>query len=250
MKLLKEMSQKDLKIIKLIVLDVDGVLVPRGTEIQQKGNFLKIKTKKIPKKEIELIKELYANGFHININSGRGLYMLQKMFFSILPFVSLTYENGSATWIKGRVYQHTNSFAELREVEEKLRKIKSKSIKGFEPKEFIISIHCKRRIRSIEKVVAEYKQLYYLWNGEAYDIGLKSKQTKVVGLKNLIKILRIKNKNTLALGDNYNDKDMINAAGVSISADKKRLKADFFMPLSKKELPAQKLLSKILGIIK
>ena len=159
MKPLKEMNQKDIKDIKLIVLDVDGIIVPRGTQIQEKGDFLKIKIKKVSKKELELIKKLNSKGIHININSGRGLYMLQKMFFNVLPYVSLTYENGSATWIDGKVYQHVNSFSRLRELEEKLRKIKSKSIEGFEPKEFIISIHCKNRIASIEKTVNKLQSM-------------------------------------------------------------------------------------------
>ena len=141
MKPLKEMKKKDIQKIKLIIFYVDGILIPRGTEIVQKGDSLRIKIKKIPKKEIELIKKLHTKGFYININSGRGLYMLRKMFSDILSFVSLTYENGSATWLKGKIYQHVNSFSGLKKVEEELKKIKSKSIEGFEPKEFIISIH-------------------------------------------------------------------------------------------------------------
>ena len=38
MKQLNELSKKDLAKIKMIVLDVDGVLVPRGTKIKQIGN--------------------------------------------------------------------------------------------------------------------------------------------------------------------------------------------------------------------
>jgi len=40
--------------------------------------------------------------------------MLQEMFREILPFVSLTYECGSATWYKGKIYQHINSFERVR----------------------------------------------------------------------------------------------------------------------------------------
>ena len=249
MKPLKEMKARDIKNIKLIVFDVDGIIVPRGTEIQQRGDYLKVKIKKIPKSEIELIKQLHKGGFQISINSGRGLYMLEKMFFEILPFVNLTYENGSATWLKGKVYQHVNSFSKLREVEEELRKIKSKAIKGFEPKEFTITIHCSKRVKAIEKIISKYKQLYRIWNSEAYDIGLKNSQTKLVGLKRLISLLKLKKKNVLAIGDNYNDKEMLNGAGVSISADKRRLKADFFVELSRKTLPAERLMIKILEVL-
>src|SRR3989344_2503571 len=113
MKPISEFSKKDLQKIKMIVFDVDGVLVPRGTKIKQVGNTTTLNTKVIHTRQIEQIRELNKRGFLINISSGRGLYMLQEMFRAVLPFVSLTFENGSATWHKGRIYQHTNSFKHL-----------------------------------------------------------------------------------------------------------------------------------------
>src|SRR3989344_6021838 len=133
MKPLSEISKADLSDIKMIVFDVDGVLVPRGTKIKQVGNTTTLETKVINEKQIEQIKELNKLGFLINISSGRGLYMLQEMFRDILPFVSLTYENGSATWHKGKIYQHINSFEYLNDIFPKLKQIINKKIKGFEP---------------------------------------------------------------------------------------------------------------------
>src|SRR3989344_1130617 len=121
------MSKKEISKIKMIVFDVDGVLVPRGTKIKQTGNTTTLQTKVIAKKQIEQIKKLNKKGFLINISSGRGLYMLQEMFRDILPFTSLTYENGSATWIKGKVYQHVNSFDYLKDVFPKLQKEKNEN---------------------------------------------------------------------------------------------------------------------------
>src|SRR3990167_6602146 len=120
MKPLNEMSKADLNNIKMIVFDVDGVLVPRGTKIKQEGNTTTLETKVIAGKQIEQIQKLYQKGYLINISSGRGLYMLQEMFRGILPFVSLTYENGSATWYKGKIYQHVNSFEYLKNLFPKL----------------------------------------------------------------------------------------------------------------------------------
>ena len=105
MKPLNQMLKKDINKVKMIVFDVDGVLVPRGTKIKQVGNRTSFTTKIIAKKQIEQIHKLFKKGFLINISSGRGLYMLQEMFREILPFVSLTYENGSATWYKGKIFQ-------------------------------------------------------------------------------------------------------------------------------------------------
>ncbi|MEK7190615.1 MAG: hypothetical protein AAB661_02520, partial [Patescibacteria group bacterium] len=69
--------------------------------------------------------------------------------------MSLTYENGSATWDKGKIFQHINSFKNLQNVFQKLKKATNKNIniKGFEPKEFIITIHCTKQVKEIEKIV-------------------------------------------------------------------------------------------------
>lgn len=251
MKSLNQMSKKDLSQIKMIVFDVDGVIVPRGTKIKQIGNTTTLETKIIHEKQIEQIKELYKKGFLINISSGRGLYMLQEMFRGILPFISLTYENGSATWYQGKIYQHINSFEYLRGVFPKLKKVASKNtnVKGFEPKEFIITIHCIKQIKEIEEIVKKEKGLVTVWNGEAYDILIKKYQTKAIGLRHAMKIFKLKKKNIMAIGDNYNDHELLQASGTPISADKSRVKGKFFVPLKGKFLPADKLMQKILSLI-
>jgi HAD superfamily hydrolase (TIGR01484 family) len=248
MKSLDELTKEDIKHVKIIVLDVDGVLVPRGTKIKQVGNRTCFETKKIKKRQIEQIKKLHKIGYKININSGRSLFMLKEMFRDILSFISLTYENGSATWSDGKVYQHVNSFREIKNVMDDLRKIKHRDIKGFEPKEFIITIHCKKRIGKIENTVNKYKNLYWIWNDEAYDVGVKKIQTKAVGLRKVMKLFKLKRKNVLVSGDNYNDREMIKEAGISVSADRSRLIGDFYVHLNGKFLPADSLMQKIIHL--
>ena len=249
MKPIKELKKEYLKEIRMIVFDVDGVLVRRGTRIKQIGNITTLETKIIAQKQIEQIKELNKNGFLINISSGRGLYMLQEMFREVLPYVSLTYENGSATWHKGKIYQHVNSFKYLKDVFPKLKRIKSINIKGFEPKEFVITIHCQRRVKEIEKIMSKEKNLYLVWNGEAYDIGIKKDQTKAIGLTQVMKIFKLDKKNVLAIGDNYNDNALLKESGIPISADKSRVRGKFYVPLKGKFLPADILMQKILSLI-
>lgn len=244
------LDKKKLKKIKLIVLDVDGILVPRGTKIKQKADMLSLQFKRINKELLEKIKKLHNLGFCININSGRSLYMLQQMFSGILGYVSFTYENGSATWYKGKIYQHVNSIEFIKELLPKIKKLKDKNIRGIEPKEFIITIHCKKPSKKIETLIARYKDLYAIWNGEAYDIGIKGLQTKARGLKEFMKILKLKKENVLALGDNYNDRELLKLAGISITADPSRVPGHFFIPLSKKRLPGKILLDHILKISK
>ena len=176
--------------------------------------------------------------------------MLKEMFREVLDFVSLTYENGSATWLTGKIYQHVDSYNNLKKIIFELTKIKDKRIKGFEPKEFIITIHCKSRVEKIEKIVSKYKELYTIWNGEAYDIGIKDKQTKAVGLKKLMEIFKLKKKNILIIGDNYNDKEIFSKAGIRISSDKTRLKGDYYVPLKGKFLPADLLMQHLLRELK
>jgi HAD superfamily hydrolase (TIGR01484 family) len=251
MKPLNQISKKDLKSIKMIVFDVDGVLVPRGTKIKQIRNTTTLETKVIHKKQIEQIKKLNKLGFLINISSGRGLYMLQEMFREILPFVSLTYECGSATWYRGKIYQHINSFERTKNILPKLKKVtaNNKNVKGFEPKEFIITIHCTKPDKKIEAVVKKDRNLITLWNGEAYDILIKKDQTKALGLRHAMKIFGLKKKNVMAVGDNYNDHELLEESGMPISADKSRVKGKFYVPLKGKFLPADELMQKILSLL-
>src|SRR3989344_9669713 len=157
---LKNLKKEKLKDIKLVVFDLDGVLVPRGTKIRQNKNVTTLETKKIKREQVEQIKNLNNLGIKINISSGRGLYMLQEMFREVLDFVSLTYENGSATWLSGKVTQHVVSYDSLKDVMKDLVKVRNKEIKGFEPKEFIITIHCNKRVKEIEEVMNKYPNLY------------------------------------------------------------------------------------------
>ncbi len=249
MKPLEEISKEEIAKIKMIVFDVDGVLVPRGTKIKQVGNTTTLETKVIAEKQIEQIKQLNERGFLINISSGRGLYMLQEMFRDILPFVSLTYENGSATWYKGQIYQHINSFESMKNIFPKLKQITSKNekVKGFEPKEFIITIHCTDKIQDIEDIVTEEGNLYTLWNGEAYDIGIKKEQTKALGLRHVIEVFKLEKENVMAIGDNYNDVELLAESGLPISADKTRVNGAFYVQLEGEFLPADVLMQKILS---
>ncbi len=249
MKPIEEMTREDLADIKMIVFDVDGVLVHRGTKIKQEGNITTLETKVIEQEEIEQIKKLHQKGFLMNISSGRGLYMLQEMFREVLPFINLTYENGSATWHAGRIWQHINSFNELKDIFPKLKAVKDERIKGFEPKEFIITIHCTEEVKEIENIVAAEPSLYTVWNGEAYDIGVKDKQTKALGLRQAMKIFKLKKRNVIAMGDNYNDLDLLKKSGTPITADKTRVRGKFFVPLLGPHLPANVVMSRILSLL-
>jgi HAD superfamily hydrolase (TIGR01484 family) len=258
MRPIEEIDSKDLKNIRLIVLDVDGVLVPRGTKIKQEGKITTLETKTIALEQIGQIKQLKERGYFLNINSGRGLYMLQDMFGAVLEYTSITYENGSASWIEGDIVQHVNSFRYLRGLRRKLESeeiLNNKNFIGFEPKEMIITIHCKKEISKILKTIDMHNEeiikstgrgLYCIWNGEAYDIGVEGMQSKEIGLRSLLGYLGLEKKNALAIGDNLNDIGLLSEAGISVSADKTRVKGDFHVPLNGKRLPAAVMMDCIL----
>ncbi len=247
---LDDSLKKKLKKIKFIILDIDGVTVPRGTKIKQISNNMHMRIRKIPNSEIQKIKELSKKGYIIGVNSGRGLYLLKDIFRTVLNNLVITYENGSATWYKGKIYQHVNSHTKINKIQLELEKIKNKNILGFEPKEFIISIHCKKPVKAIENTVNKYKGIYWIWNGEAYDIGLKGKQTKARGLKEVMKLLKLKKHQILFVGDNYNDVSLAGKVGVVVSADKTRLKGDLYVNLHGKKFPAEQVMDIFLNELK
>jgi HAD superfamily hydrolase (TIGR01484 family) len=250
MKHISKLSEQDLEPVRLIVLDVDGVLVRRGTKIKTEGNFTSFETKKIHPDQIEQMGLLKERGYLLNINSGRGLYMLQEMFREVLPFTSLTYENGSASWLDGKIYQHVNSFDALKGLRPRLEEITQDNVnfKGYEPKEFIITIHCHNEISGIEKLFKEYKNLYCLWNGEAYDIGIKNAQTKGRGVTMIRNLYNLDKENVMAIGDNYNDEPLLENSGLKVTADRSRLKGDFYVELLGERLPADIMMEQILKI--
>ena len=51
----------------------------------------------------------------------------------------------------------------------------------------------------------------------------------------------------LAIGDNYNDKELLEEAGIAVSADKSRVQGNFFVSLKGKRLPAELLMRKIIS---
>ena len=87
-----------------------------------------------------------------------------------------------------------------------------------------------------------------LWNGEAYDVLIKKDQTKALGLRSAMKIFNLKKENVMAIGDNYNDAELLAESGMPISADKSRVNGMFFVPLKGKFLPADSLMQKILAL--
>jgi len=113
---------------------------------------------------------------------------------------------------------------------------KDKRIRGFEPKLFILTVHCEK-MEEIENLVKSYdkeSELYCLWTNEGYDIGSK-KMSKGKAISNLAKYLRISPKQILTTGNNYNDKEMLEV-GKGVTVDPERVKGEYFIESTKDKL--------------
>ncbi|MBT4165862.1 HAD hydrolase family protein [archaeon] len=238
---------KEVKHINLIVFDVDGVIVPRGTEIIESGSSVTFNLKFPPKKFIETTKEL-LNYSNVAISSGRSMLTLKTMFTELFGeyknnnhFI-LQAENGGRISIgpeeigAGHNPDYIKSLSTLRA---ELRKVQHQHIKGFEPKETFLTIHCQDRVPQIEEII-DKNNYYLIWNGEAYDIG-DPNITKGTGLQRIKELLSQRTGkpiNAIAIGDRQNDIDLLQQADISVSADAKVLtEANYYVPDDNETLP-------------
>jgi hydroxymethylpyrimidine pyrophosphatase-like HAD family hydrolase len=166
---------------------------------------------------------------------------------------SLQAEIGMYTQINQLRIKNYELNIEQRSKIEKIRgeigKLENKNIKGFEPKEYLITLHCQDRVEEVEELVKKYdinNELFCWWNEEAYDIGVNG-VNKATGLQKLIDKLELKMVNVMTVGNGINDENMTAVAGVDISTDQKHLQADFVA--YGEELGGEKVIDKILGLM-
>ncbi|GAG02851.1 unnamed protein product, partial [marine sediment metagenome] len=149
MKNIKEISQEELDKIKMVTFDIDGVIIPTGTELKenQDGTELYMKSKQLLPEFIEKLKKL-KKYLKIGFSSGRNILYLKSLVNEILNNqVILQAENGNITWLDNKIIHPSypdSYFSQLRDIKEKIKAImaKDKRIRGFEPKMFILTVHC------------------------------------------------------------------------------------------------------------
>lgn len=236
MKPISELTSDDLQNIKLLCFDCDGVTVERGTEIEETEESLTVKTHVLSPELLNKMIQLKKR-FHLTFSSGRSLLYLERMYGKILwENASLQGENGIFILIDGQVIQQEKFSPELLNkiqlMKEAIRQLAktNKDIRGFEPKQFLITPHCWKAVPEIEEIVKKYdtqNEFYCWWNGEAYDIAPK-RLNKGSSLEKLAEYLGLNINQTMVIGNGSNDKDMIEAAGISVTTDPKELQADYF----------------------
>lgn len=243
MKNLKEITKNELEAIKVITFDIDGVIIPTGTQLRENldGTEFYMKSKQLSPGFIKNLKEL-KKYIKLNFSSGRNILYLRSLVNEIFDKdVFLQAENGNISWFEGKIIHPPYSshyFNKLKNIRERIKSmmVSNTRIRGFEPKMLILTPHCDQmeEIPNLVKEMDPEQELYCLWTNEGYDIGSKS-MTKGQGILNLAKYLKINPKQVMTTGNNYNDVEMLQfGKGVTVQPD--RVEAEYFIEHDPDEL--------------
>ncbi|MBU1137142.1 HAD hydrolase family protein [Patescibacteria group bacterium] len=242
MKNIKEITQEELDDLKVVIFDIDGVIIPVGTELKenQDGTELYMKSHQLAAGFITNLKKL-KKYLKIGFSSGRNILYLKSLANEIFDQqVILQAENGNITLFNGKINHPIypdEYFGQLRDIKEKIKEMMKtdQKIRGFEPKLFILTVHCDQ-MKEIPALVKETTgdKLYCLWTNEGYDIG-GAEMSKGKAIKNLAKELGIETKQIMTTGNNYNDREMLQVGkGVTVEPD--RVEAEYFIEHKPEEL--------------
>jgi HAD superfamily hydrolase (TIGR01484 family) len=245
-----QLTKEYLANIKVICFDGDGVTKRKGTEFLFEKGQLVLESYPPQIDFLEKLK-LLREKFHVTISSGRSMSYLMNSYggaTSSLQAEIGMYLNIDQLLITNYELQ-INQKEKIERTRRELQRMSDVRIRGFEPKEYLITLHATEAIPEVEEVVRKNDpegELYCWWNEEAYDIGLKG-INKATGLQKLVERLGLKMENVLTVGNGINDENMTAVAGLDISTDQKHLSADF-VALGE-ELGGETVVDKILGLI-
>lgn len=239
MKPLTDLTKDDIKNLKLVCFDVDGVTVKKGTDIKEvkteADTTLTVKTSNLLPEMRDKIIELKKYYF-ITISSGRSSLYLTKVFAEILwERAALLSEIGIFTLIDGELIQNEKfdekTLKKMRDIRVALQDLEGqvKDFRAFEPKQFLITLHALSELPEVYEVMKKHdpeNEFYAIWNGEAFDIAPK-RLNKGTALQHLANHLKIDISQTMAIGNGPNDKDMTDTAGIGVTTEPDWLKSDF-----------------------
>ena len=244
MKNIKDITEQELGALRVITFDIDGVIIPTGTQLQENadGTELHMKSKQLSRQFVENLKELKKH-LKLNFSSGRNILYLKSLVNEIFDEdIFLQAENGNISWFEGKLTHSSHSadyFQKLKIIRERIKGMIAggdKRIRGFEPKMFILTSHSDQ-MEDIPNLVQEVDpegELYCLWTNEGYDIGSKS-MSKGKGIKKLARHLGINPKEIMTTGNNYNDAEMLKE-GTGVTVEPVRVEAQYFIEHQPDEL--------------
>ena len=256
---LSQLTRADVANLKLVVFDVDGVTIKKGTQIEEiktpeKTKFTVSTNNLTPEMKAQLTK--LKERYFVAICSGRSSLYLTDVFNDLLwDNFALISEIGIFTLMNGELIQ--NKKFESRHLE-KMKHIKNDlsnligdkaEMADFELKQFLITLHASRELPEVYEIMKKRdpeEEFYCLWNGEAFDIAPKILD-KGQSIKFLAKTLGIGIHQTLACGNGPNDKSMITASGIGVTTDKVSIQADYFTE-GNEELGGFEIIQKLLEL--
>ena len=254
MKNLNKITKEELDTLKVITFDIDGVIIPTGTQLRENldGTELYMKSKQLSPKFRENLKKL-KKYLRLNFSSGRNILYLRSLVNEIFDKdVFLQAENGNINWFKGKIIHPDHPsvyFDKLKKIKERIKEmmVVDKRIRGFEPKMFILTPHCDQmeEIPNLVKELDPEQEMYCLWTNEGYDIGSKA-INKGQGILNLAKHLSIEPKQIMTTGNNYNDAEMLRF-GRGVTVQPNRVEAEYFIEHAPEELGGELLVEFLLN---
>ncbi len=261
MKPLSELTKEQIKDIKLVCFDVDGVTIKKGTQISaeltHETETLTIKTRQLSdevKEKLLALKKYYF----VAINSGRSTIYLKDVFNDLLwGNVALIGEVGIFSLLDGEVVQYEKfgqeTLTKMRDIRRELEKYaqKTRIAEAFEPKQFLITMHTRHEDKNVYDIVKKVDpegEFRAIWSGEAFDI-LPQRLNKGTALNNLCQHLDIKLEETIAIGNGRNDKEMIDVAGIGVTTEPNQVEGDFYTS-GVGHLGGEELIDKLISLTK
>ncbi len=221
---LVEMSDTEVKKLRLVVFDIDGVIIPKGTKLHESadGTEFDMKTHKLSGEFIENVTRLKKH-MRVAFSSGRNLLYLRSLVTNFFDKdVILQTENGAITFIDGKIIHadYPNEYFEKLYTIKNLVSENSASMKlrGFEPKIFNLTVHSDENplIYDLVKQTDPEGIIYCIWTGEAFDLGLKG-ITKGAMIGEIANKLGLGRDEIMTTGNALNDKEMLEfGVGVTV----------------------------------
>ncbi|MDE1761799.1 MAG: HAD family phosphatase [Candidatus Micrarchaeota archaeon] len=222
---LAEMDDEQIRKIRMVVFDIDGVIIPKGTDLHENmdGTEFSMKTHKLSPKFVDDVVELKKH-VRVAFSSGRNLLYLRSLvnhFFD--NRIILQTENGAISFLDGKI-THPDYPQEYFEAIHKIKVLVNKNskeitLRGFEPKMFNLTVHAEVEKDLIYDLVRQSDPtglVYCIWTGEAFDLGLKG-ITKGWRLEQTAKQLGMKRDEIVTTGNALNDKEMLEfGVGVTV----------------------------------
>ncbi|MBR1421604.1 MAG: HAD family hydrolase [Selenomonadaceae bacterium] len=227
--------------IKLIASDIDGTLLPFGSN-------------EIPKRSIDAIQKVIDRGIRFILASGRQYHQMRRFFSSVADEIDYIAENGCLAYHNGKlIYRAAMSEDLSREILETVLKIENCEIVVSGEKSYYMNprkMDLFEHIRDVDHAkITRVDSLFELPepcmkisifndNRSADDLAywrdrLSSKCTvqtsghnlidivppnvnKATALKKILETLNISPKDVIAFGDNENDREMLELVGCPI----------------------------------